>query len=204
MQHFSDKFAAEIRKNNLQVASAYLTQYLDNAETVRERLYAEDKFGMLMLMNREFEKAANLMLRISQEYKDNFGEDDIMYIHSVTNLGNILKEGGEFEQALPYFEQAIAMRKKTGLDMENIIFILFSAAQICSSLNMDEQAEQYYGEAISCSEQKYGKDDPYVGTLLTHQNRVLEKQCKFEQAMKNYERLIPILEKELGEGSTEI
>lgn len=133
-----------------------MTEYLEAAETTRQRLWAEDKICMFLTMNKDYAKAKEVMKRICQESKDHFGDDDIMYVHAVTNVGNIAREAGEIEEALPYFEQAIELRNRTGHDAENTVTCLILAGQICNDLKKYEKAELFYTEAIPLAERKVG------------------------------------------------
>jgi tetratricopeptide (TPR) repeat protein len=146
-------------------AYEYLLKYREAAKTTRERLWAEDKMCMIYTMCGDYATAKAFMKRICQESKDHFGEDDIMYVHAVTNLGNIAREAGQIEEALPYYDHAIELRKKTGHDAENTLTCLVLAGQISNDLKKYEKAELYYTEAIPLAELKESKDARFTAQL---------------------------------------
>ncbi len=114
-------------------------------------------------------------------------------------LGWLLENEGNYEEARPLFERALAIREKAyGPEHLNTAASLNSLAALLCAKGKYAEARPLYERALAIKEKALGPDDPSTACSLLNLAQLLEAQGEHEEARELDERTVAILEKALG------
>jgi tetratricopeptide (TPR) repeat protein len=117
----------------------------------------------------------------------------------LNRMGGYLRQRGEYEQAEPLYQRALALRERMlGPEHTDTATSLNDLAVLYYSQGKYEQAEPLYQRALAIDEKAYGSDHPDVATDLSNLAFLYKNQGKYEQAEPLYQRALAICERVLG------
>jgi CHAT domain-containing protein/tetratricopeptide (TPR) repeat protein len=139
--------------------------------------------------------AVNKRLYPPEQYPD--GHSDLA--QSLNNLGFLLKARGRDEEALPYYEQALAMRRKLyPQGHPDLAVSLSSLGHLLHDRGRSEEAQPYLEQALAMRRKLYPQGHPdlarslnNLGALLQARGRSEEAQPYLEQALAMRRKLYP-------------
>jgi Tfp pilus assembly protein PilF len=153
----------------------------------------EDLLNLAMLEKEanHLDKAYALLMEVKIEYETRFGKDNPKKASLYKNIGYVLKDLGDFENARKYFESALEIdckkypnfHPKIARDAENLGLLLRSMGEFEKAKNMLERS-------LLIREKEYGSDHPEVARALINLGSVLESQGKFKEAEKKLDRAL--------------
>lgn len=101
----------------------------------------------------------------------------------------------DYAQALPYFEQAEAEAKKSGIKDSTYSILLIEMAESYADQKNLPKAESYYNAALSNIEQNGGKESMLYIKALTGQAKLLYRSQQSGKAEPLYLSSLPLFEK---------
>jgi CHAT domain-containing protein/tetratricopeptide (TPR) repeat protein len=127
------------------------------------------------------------------------GSDHIDLAKSLTNLGIVLFEAGDYAGARPLQERALAIREKDlGPDHPDVAKSLNELGLVFCQTGDYAKARPLYERALAISEKTLGPDNPAVAINLNNLASVLYEIGDFAGARLLDERALAIREKGLG------
>ncbi len=115
------------------------------------------------------------------------------------NLGFLWHAQGRYEQALPYYERALAITEQAlGADHPHTAASLNNLASLWHAQGRYEEALPYYERALAIREQALGADHPHTAASLNNLASLWHDQGRYEEATPYYERALAITEQALG------
>jgi tetratricopeptide (TPR) repeat protein len=110
-----------------------------------------------------------------------------------------LFQAGKYDEALPYFEQALELaEKRYGPNDPALAVELNNLAEVHRLLGQLDKAEALYIRAIALDEDAGRGDDPGLATSLNNLALTYRTQGRLEEAEGLYLRALALLEKTLG------
>jgi tetratricopeptide (TPR) repeat protein len=123
--------------------------------------------------------------------------DEAAYL--LNNAGWYLKARGQFQEAEPLLQEALAIgEKKHGVDHPNTSYLLNNLAIVCSDQGKYEEAEQLYQRDLAICEKVLGPEHLSTATTLNNLASLYSEQGKYEEAEPLYQSALAIYEKVLG------
>ena len=97
------------------------------------------------------------------------GEENVVTLMTLDQLGGVLKDNGEHEEARKVFERCLAGREKVlGVDHKDTLGTVNNLRMVYDDLKDYKKALEYYERALKGKEKMIGKTHPY--TLMTVMN----------------------------------
>ncbi|MCB1883161.1 MAG: tetratricopeptide repeat protein [Geminicoccaceae bacterium] len=104
-----------------------------------------------------------------------------------------------YEEALPYFEEALALAEaRFGPSDPGLSVELNNLAEVLRHLGRYDEAEPYYKRALALDESSKGKDEPGLATSLNNLALLYRGQGRYDEAEDLYKRSLDLLERSLG------
>ena len=189
------------QKNNLKVAENFYNEILKTNPNHFESIYY---LGILLAQTKRFDLAKTLLykaIKIKNNKEIPFSLENpkrnILYIEAHNNLANVLKELGEHQQAISYYEKAIQIQP-------NYADAHYNLGVVLQELGEHQQAISYYEKAIQI-QPNYVKAHNNLGVILkelgehqkaiSYYEKAIQIDPKYEVAYIN----LGMLFKELGE-----
>jgi tetratricopeptide (TPR) repeat protein len=117
----------------------------------------------------------------------------------LNEVGWFLLKRGWYEQALPFYQHALAIREKAlGPDHPDTATSLDNLAQLYRAQGKYEQALPLLQRALAIREQQLGPDHPDTATSLDNLAVLYRSQGDYEQAKLLFEHALAIREQVLG------
>jgi tetratricopeptide (TPR) repeat protein len=107
-------------------------------------------------------------------------------------LGIAALEGGRYEEAVDFFEQAVAIEKKPVPATPTTCDALQGMAEAYLSLDRAARAEEPVRRALACREQLYGPDHPRVGSSFLLTGGVYYRLARLDEAVSAWEKALEI------------
>ena len=99
---------------------------------------------------------------------ETIGSQHIVVATTLNNLGNVLRDQGDLEQAKDYHERALAIREeKLGSHHIDVATTLNNLANVLCGQGDLEQAKHYHECALAIREEKLGSQHIDVATTFT-------------------------------------
>ena len=118
---------------------------------------------------------------------------------SLNNLAGLYAEQGQYEQAEPLYQRALAIREQQlGPLHPHTATSLNNLAGLYKAQGQYEQAEPLYQRALAIREQQLGPLHPHTAASLNNLALLYKVQGKYEQAEPLYQRALAICEQQLG------
>jgi len=122
---------------------------------------------LLFLLVEEYAECENILLELTQIYKDYYGINHIKIVASYQNLASLFwRFAGESKKAESYFKKAFEFMKKTTNNNEIEGDLCCEYAEFLKyNQKNDEDAQGYYEKALSLFEENEEKSDMIVQSL---------------------------------------
>lgn len=99
-----------------------------------------------------------------------------LIVQTLNNLGKVYFQIGQYTESLRCFERGLLLSEKSpDADGRKTTILLLNIANLRLALNGPERSQPFYARALSIAENKVGKDDPLVGTILAQYAVVLQR-----------------------------
>ncbi len=106
-----------------------------------------------------FEKATQVLESCLQQSLDWFGEDDLTYAEANNVLGVVAHEQGRYEEALAYYEKALAIRRRSEENVDlDIARVLNQIGANYSDRGFTDKAMSLYEESLRIRKRELGVD----------------------------------------------
>ena len=183
--------------------------YYDSARVIFSDLYGVNHYsyastllniGNIYFTTQDLNKAENYYreaLVILRKLSKTENVDS--YLATVTNnIGLVLEEAGNYEEALPYYDEAIRFREKT--DQESVTLVLRNKADCLGKMGLRDEAEQLFLEVIQLQTRQFGEKHFALGlTWLSYGFFLSQQSEQFSSAMKAYSTALEIFHEHFGE-----
>ena len=127
----------------------------------------------------------------------------LMWPRWLNNLGSVLQDLGEFQEARKYYERALKIDEQVyGPDHPDVARDVNNLGSVLQDLGEFQEARKCYERALKIDEQVYGPDHPKVAIRVNNLGSVLQDLGEFQEARKCYERALKIDEQVYGPGSS--
>lgn len=167
-------------------------------------LSVENNQALLWKLDGNGVEAKRIFEKVIEKYTLFYGENHPSTINSLINLGAVLKDLKENEEAIPVFERAIKGRKETeGEDSVNYAMAKAMAAGAYRDAGNFETADAYLKDAYVRVAMEHGEDNMTCSAILNSQGMLYKRQGKFERALDSYKRALEIRVKQFGEAHPE-
>ncbi|EDQ91347.1 uncharacterized protein MONBRDRAFT_36252, partial [Monosiga brevicollis MX1] len=119
-------------------------------------------------------------------------------------IGKVLREFGEYEQALEYYGKALKIRLATLGEAHPDTATTYNNMALClqqpgPNQGQYEQALEYYGKALKIQLATLGEAHPDTATTYDNMASVYDSQGQYEQALEYYGKALKIQLAALGE-----
>jgi tetratricopeptide (TPR) repeat protein len=122
--------------------------------------------------------------------------DDEAVFRSSRRLGQLCNELGHTEEAIDFFEQAVAAAPQVhGLPFSDLGALLNNVALMCRKAGRGTAAEPYYLRALQIYESQLGLEHPDVASVLNNLGVFYTNEKRFAEAEQVHLRALAIREK---------
>jgi len=140
-----------------------------------------------MSYDEKIEKFRNLVKRMERA----LGEENVVTLQALNNLGAELIDNGEYEEAKEVWERCLAGRTKVfGEDHKDTCGTLNNLGNVYQSLENYEKALEYYERALNGKETTLGKNHPSTLNTVTNIANIYAKMNEYGKAEELYERAL--------------
>ena len=116
--------------------------------------------------------------------------------YSSRRLGHLCNELGQTEEAIDFYEQAVAVAPNVpGLPFSDLGALLNNAALLCRKAGRPKTAEPYYLRALEVYESQLGSEHPDVASVLNNLGVFYTNEKRFTEAEQIHLRALAIREK---------
>jgi len=116
--------------------------------------------------------------------------------YSSRRLGHLCNELGQAEEAIDFYEQAVAVAPQVpGLPYSDLGAVLNNAALLCRKVGRPKTAEPYYLRALEVYENQLGSEHPDVASVLNNLGVFYTNEKRFTEAERIHVRALAIREK---------
>ncbi|MFK7774511.1 MAG: CHAT domain-containing protein [Saprospiraceae bacterium] len=138
-------------------------------------------------------KTAEEYIRKSISIYDTLGSQNLNNkVYSLHQMGNVLKDGGDYQESIPWFEEAIALKNKisgipnysAGISTLNIGKAYAYLGQYEKSLKVYQQATEIFDQVLDKNHPKYISLWMSMGNCYLKDGQVTEAHNLFEQSYK--------------------
>ena len=120
-------------------------------------------------------------------------------LNDTYDVGFRLFREARYEEALPYFEEALALAESRFGENDPALSIeLNNLAEVLRLLGRYDEAEPYYKRALALDEASNRKDEPGLATSLNNLALLYRTQRRYDEAEALYKRSLDLLEHSLG------
>ncbi|NCS31626.1 MAG: CHAT domain-containing protein [Microcystis aeruginosa F13-15] len=127
------------------------------------------------------------------------GTDHPDYAGSLNNLAALYKSMGQYEQALPLHQQALAIRGKSlGTDHPEYAGSLNNLAALYKSMGQYEQALPLHQQALEILGKSLGTDHPDYAHALNNLAILYQSMGQYEDALPLLQQVLEIQHKSIG------
>ncbi len=123
---------------------------------------------------------------------------------SLNNLGILLAETGEYQQAKEYYQRSLAIYGKVlGAGHPTIAQILNNLSISLLGLGEPDLALQYRQQALKILENALGSNHPAVARALSNLGQSFALEARFDQALPYFQRAVKVMTAAQGDYRTE-
>jgi tetratricopeptide (TPR) repeat protein len=116
--------------------------------------------------------------------------------YSSRRLGQLCNELGHADEAIEFYEQAVAAAPQVAeLPFSDLGALLNNVALICRKVGRAKTAEPYYSRALEIYENQLGPDHPDVASVLNNLGVFYTNEKRFTEAEQVHLRALAIREK---------
>ena len=121
------------------------------------------------------------------------GQDHPNYASSLNNLAGLYRAQGKYDQALPLYEEALALRGRVlGQDHPNYAQSLNNLALLYDSQGKYDQALPLYEKALALIGRVLGQEHPDYAQSLNNLAALYDSQGKYDQALPLHEEALAL------------
>jgi len=152
--------------------------------------------GILANTQLRYREAGKAYLNAAKLVPDSYQELQANYLNEA---GVALRYAGEYQQAKPLFEQALAIRERVlGQQHPDYATSLNNLAFLYKSQGETKKALPLYEESLKIIERVLGKQHPDYAKSLNNLAFLYKSQGEYEKALLLYEQALKIFEQALG------
>src|SRR5690349_15500480 len=113
--------------------------------------------------------------------------------YSSRRLGHLCNELGQTEEAIDFYEQAVAVAPQVpGLPFSDLGALLNNAALLCRKAGRPKTAEPYYLRALEVYESQLGPEHPDVAAVLNNLGVFYTNERRLDEAEQMHRRALAI------------
>lgn len=128
-----------------------------------------------------------------------FGENHPNYARVLENAGHTFVYSGDLEKAIPYYQKAIEIFRKTNNKSQELARSLNNLGGLYLSLHQLEKAQKYIGEGWGIRKELLGEDHPELLDSLNNLAGIFVYQGKYEEALPIFQKIIDIYQENFSE-----
>jgi tetratricopeptide (TPR) repeat protein len=114
-------------------------------------------------------------------------------------LGFALKHVAQHDEALEYYQKALAIRlKQLGPDHPDVANSYNNIGEIHRAKAEYDKALEYYQKSLAIVLKQLGADHPYVATSYNNIGLVHKAKAEYDKALEYYQKSLAIMLKQLG------
>lgn len=145
---------------------------------------------------------AERAVRIKEEA---LGAEHPDLVESLSNLGDLFRQAGDYPRAKPLFERALRIREKAlGPDHLEVATSLSRLASLLVETGQYAEAKPLYERALAITEQTLGPDHPELARILYNLGNLLRNTGDYDGATSLLERALVLKEKAVGPDHTDL
>jgi len=167
--------------------------------------YLNNCVGVAYLELHENAKAIEYLEKSLAISKKVSGEDSCEYVQAFYNLAGELFEGGNYDKAMEYAEQAGRLLERRGEQKHPLnVNILELKASYWLIKGKIEKGKELGQQALDLAQEIYGQDDPGLGSALKNICGMYGIAREYQIAIRYCEKSLVISRKALGENHDDI
>lgn len=170
----------------------------------RTSQYAACRFqqGRILYRQGKYEEAIQACLDAMGIQADVLGKEHPDYVQSLTTLGEIYLNVGDFANAEAHLMEAQSTSQHTGRTQDNVYATLLTSLGNYYRVTGDlAKAEECYLECVRIREQVFGKASKYYGSALHNAALIYLKKGEYEKAEKLFRQTQAIFAQTIGVNS---
>ncbi|GMH78148.1 hypothetical protein TL16_g07689 [Triparma laevis f. inornata] len=159
----------------------------------------EATYSLTMLTCKSEEELIEKLRDLAKRMERALGEENVVTLKTLNTLGNMLKNNGQYEEAIKVWERCLAGQMKVlGEDHMETSMTLGNLGNVYNKLRNYEKALEYYERALKGNEKLLGKNHP--STLMTvERSAILYKKTEdYGKTEELYQRALEGYEAQLG------
>jgi CHAT domain-containing protein len=122
------------------------------------------------------------------------------YAESLNNLALLYRDMGQYEEALPFFQQSVAIRKKAlGEEHPDYALGLNNLALLYLFMGQYEKALPLFQQALTIQKKTLGEEHPDYALSLSNLALSYREMGQYEKALPLFQQALTIQKKTLGE-----
>ncbi len=149
----------------------------------------------------EPDKAAQMQKESIAIYEKTLGADSPDLAQTYDNLANSLMRNQRLDEAVEYHKKAINIYEKTLKEDARLATALDNLGTAYSRKGDVASAEEHQRRALKMYEKTLGENNPDTAIAMSNLASTLEKQQKFDEALKLHEKEYQVWKKLYGESS---
>jgi tetratricopeptide (TPR) repeat protein len=158
--------------------------------------FSYEKLGLLHEQNGNRSGAKAYLINAHRLLARMRPADDEAVFRSSRRLGQLCNELGHTEEAIDFFEQAVAAAPQVpGLPFSDLGALLNNVALMCRKAGRGTAAEPYYLRALQIYETQLGPEHPDVASVLNNLGVFYTNEKRFTEAEQVHLRALAIREK---------
>ena len=168
-------------------------------------LIYENNLGVLYRLSENYKESLEILSKTFERHIKKFGETDSYTLNWQENLANTLRDMGEYDKAIKYYEDVIAIRKKNTGDPESYAVALGLCGEAYRLKGDLKTANTYFNEAYAIQASfNQSEDCVPCANLLTSMGKIYLQQQNLPKAVDYFDRSLQIKEKALGSSHPEV
>jgi tetratricopeptide (TPR) repeat protein len=169
----------------------------ESSETGRASLL--DRIGRCQATLGQYTAAEATHRRVLVLRKGKLGDEDILTLASMNEVGSALDDQGRYQEAETMHRQTLALRAKVlGKEHPSTLTNMNNLAGVLDSQGKYEEAETMHRQTLALKEKVLDKEHPSTLTNMNNLAGVLDSQGKYEEAETIYRQTLALREKVLG------
>ena len=155
-----------------------------------------EKLGLLHEQNGDRSAAKAYLVNAHRILSRLQPADGPAVFHSSRRLAHLCTELGQTEEAIDFYEQAVAAAPEVpGLPFSDLGALLNNVALMCRKAGRPKTAEPYYLRALEVYETQLGREHPDVASVLNNLGVFYTNEKRFTEAEQIHVRALAIREK---------
>ena len=157
------------------------------------------KTGIYLTERAQYPEAETFLTRVLPIYEQHFGVESHRTAEALNDLANLYYYQGRYEQALPLFQQAFAIKRKLkGIVNSDTAAAMHNLAAIYIEQGKYKQAEPLLVRVCTIQESIVGVEHPETARSQSLLAGIYFRQGKYEQAESLCRQALATLENSLG------